>query len=113
MAYHQCSWAEIATVLGVTRNYIEEKYRDILNIAQTELKHDLRRLQVINGSQNKGSATMLIWLGKQYLEQSDTPQMEIKKEQFDLFIEWIKIQPTSSSLQAPSKSTVSSTAIRV
>lgn len=107
MAYHQCSWIEIATVLGVTRNKIEEKYRDILNIAQTELKHDLRRLQFISGSKNKGNATMLIWLGKQYLEQSDTPQMEIKKDQFDEFIEWIKTEKTPSSLPVPSKSIAS------
>lgn len=113
MAYHQCSWPEIATILGVTRQHIEEKYRDAINVAQTKLKHDLRRLQFINGSQNKGSTTMLIWLGKQYLEQSDTPHMEIKKDQFDEFIEWISTQKAQSSPPVPNKSTVSSTAILV
>ena len=110
MAYHQCSWPEIGSMLGVTRQMIEEKYRDVLNIAQTQLKHDLRRLQLSCGGNNKGSTSMLIWLGKQYLEQSDTPQMEIKKDQFDEFIEWISTQKASSSRQAKSKSTASSTA---
>lgn len=107
MAYNQCSWPEIATVLGVTRQYIEEKYRDVLNTAQTELKHDLRRLQFNCGFENKGNVTMLIWLGKQYLEQSDAPQMEIKKDQFDVFIEWIKTHKKPSSHPVQSKSTAS------
>ncbi len=94
LAYHQCTWPEIATILGKTRQYVEETYRDVLNSAQSNFRHDLRRLQVGSATDNKGSTTMLIWLGKQYLEQSDSPQMEMKKDQFDEFIAWISLQKT-------------------
>ncbi len=107
MAYHQCSWKEIATILAITGMQVEERYRDILNVAQSALKHDLRRMQVNCAFTNKGNPTMLIWLGKQYLEQSESPQMEMKKDQFDKFIEWISQQKTPSSLPAPSKSIAS------
>ncbi len=55
----------------------------------------------------KGNVAMLIWLGKQYLEQTESPQMEMKKDQFDKFIEWISQQKTPSSPQVLSKSLVS------
>lgn len=96
MAYHQCSWPEIATALGTTRQNIEENFRNVLNQAQAKFKHDLRRLQISCAAGEKGNSAMLIWLGKQYLEQSETPQMEIKKDQFDEFIEWISRQKTQS-----------------
>ena len=107
MAYHQCSWVEIASILGVSRQVIDSKYRDILDSAQSYFKHDLRRLQYDCSMGAKGNPAMLIWLGKQHLQQSETPQMEVKKDQFDKFIEWISQQPAPSSLPVPSKSIVS------
>jgi hypothetical protein len=107
MAYHQCSWVEISSVLGVSRQKIDAKYRDILNSAQSYFKHDLRRLQFDCSTGQKGNPTMLIWLGKQHLQQSETPQMEVKKDQFDKFIEWISQQPVPSSLPAQNKSIAS------
>ena len=103
MAYHQCTWIEIATVLGISGDAVEEKYRDVLNIAHTQFKHDFRRLQFHCAKTNKGNPTMLIWLGKQYVDQSEIPQMEMKKDQFDKFIEWISHQKTPSARQVKNK----------
>ena len=108
MSYHGCSWVEIASILGVTRQTIDDKYRDVLNIGQSHFKHDLRRFQLACANNTRvGNPAMLIWLGKQYLEQSETPQMEVKKDQFDEFIEWISRQKVPSSPPVPSKSIAS------
>lgn len=103
MAYHHCHLADIGTMVSMTRVDLEDKYRDLLNQAQAMFRHDLRRAQVTNAISNKGSSAMLIWLGKQHLEQSDSPTLEIKKEQFDTFMEWIAAQPKPSSPPVPSK----------
>ncbi len=103
MAYHGCTWNEIGTLLEVNPRTIERNYRDVINIAQSKFKHDLRRLQLKSAREGKGNCTMLIWLGKQYLSQQESPQMDVKKEQFDKFIEWIDAQTVPSSLPALSK----------
>lgn len=90
-------------MLGVTRQHIETFFREQLNVGHVMLKHDIRRMQLASAKKNVGNCTMLIWLGKQYLEQTETPQMEVKKDQFDEFIEWISSQKTPSSGPAKSK----------
>lgn len=103
MAYHQCNWMEIASAIGCSKKVIEEKYRDILNTAMCHYKHDMRRAQYVCAVHNKGNTTMLIWLGKQHLDQTEIPKMELKKDHFDLYVEWILEQKQQSLLPAKSK----------
>lgn len=102
MAYHCCPVNEIATVLRCTRTVIIDNYKDILNIAECHLRHDLRRIQVQCARDNKGNAKMLIWLGKQYLEQTELSQTEVTRDQLGLFFEWM-VEKRKSYLPADSK----------
>lgn len=63
------STAEIAAVLDVSKDTIERRFKDMLKDGREHRNGSLRRKQyeVAMG----GNATMLIWLGKQHLEQKD------------------------------------------
>jgi len=64
-----CSNREIAAMLGVNEGTIRKRYSALLDKSRAE------RITVIRGWQyeaaKKGNVTMLIWLGKQDLGQSD------------------------------------------
>lgn len=75
----QCTTKECAAVLGVTeKTYIEFKKRcpeveEIYNEGAGNGKTSLRRRQF---QMSEKSATMQIWLGKQYLGQKDKSEVE-------------------------------------
>jgi hypothetical protein len=77
----QCTQVEICSVLKVTEKtlnkWVDETYGDSFsNVFKTKSgtgKMSLRRLQF--ESARKGNTTMLIWLGKQYLGQSDKSEV--------------------------------------
>lgn len=60
---------EIADLFGVDRNTIHRSFEAELTKGKARLRESLRRQQI--KAANRGNATMLIWLGKQYLGQSD------------------------------------------
>lgn len=64
----QCSVEEIAKFFGTSRNTIYVKYRKALDKGREEGKVSLRRHQF---KLSEKSAAMAIWLGKQYLGQSE------------------------------------------
>jgi hypothetical protein len=97
LAYVGCPYDEIATLLNTSASAIQKYYKSIINRSEVRWRFDLRKAQIINGLDNKGSASMLIWLGKQYLSQKEDPQLEIKKDKFDEFIEWMRTQRPVSS----------------
>jgi hypothetical protein len=61
---------EIAEYFGVHRDVIHDRFPTELTKGKADLRESLRRTQIREAK--KGNATMLIWLGKQYLGQSDT-----------------------------------------
>lgn len=77
----QCTGEEIASVLNVSYDTLERRIKKEFNqscadyIAEKRQggKASLRRAQWKLATEDKGNATMLIWLGKQYLNQKDTP----------------------------------------
>jgi hypothetical protein len=81
LAAMQCTDEEIAAVLGVERNTIRRRKKDdeqfcsAYKKGQERGKASLRRMQF--KAAEAGNATMLIWLGKQYLGQSDKSQQEL------------------------------------
>jgi hypothetical protein len=76
-----CSEADMAAVLGVSVDTIQRRKRDseefcgVIEKGRASLRNSLRRLQVKKALE--GNTTMLIWLGKQLLGQSDRQQTEI------------------------------------
>ena len=66
-----CKDIEIADWFGVDNNTLRYNFSVELLKGREALKQSLRRAQLSVAL--NGNPTMLIWLGKQYLGQSDTP----------------------------------------
>lgn len=60
---------EIAQICGVEEGTIRNRFKDTLAAARANLKRKLRRTQIAKALE--GNPTMLIWLGKQMLNQRD------------------------------------------
>ena len=77
MCYIQCTQAEICNVLDVDPDTLANKLQEHYGMGYSEAykkfsdggKMSLRRMQFRKAQE--GSNTMLIWLGKQYLGQSE------------------------------------------
>ena len=64
-----CSNAEMAAILGVSVAALTIHWRGVIEESRAKLGLTLRQLQISRA--RKGDTTMLIWLGKQILKQSD------------------------------------------
>lgn len=62
---------EMADYFGTTSDTISYHFADIITKAKIETKNSLRRAQL--KAAYDGNVTMLIWLGKQMLGQSEQP----------------------------------------
>lgn len=69
MAGIQCTMEEMASVLGCSVDTLERNFADAIKKGRDQGRAALRRLQW-QGAQS-GNPTMLIWLGKQLLAQTD------------------------------------------
>jgi hypothetical protein len=65
---------DIANVVGCSVTTLNDRFRSIIDKGVSEGKNNLRRLQW--KAAESGNVTMLIWLGKQVLGQSDKVQNE-------------------------------------
>ena len=94
----QCTGEEIASVLNVSYDTLEKRIKEVFNVGFTEYfeqksgvgKASLRRRQFQLAE--SGNATMLVWLGKQWLNQKDrsevdtnltTDKLDVLLSQFD------------------------------
>src|ERR1700693_567593 len=78
LAHIQCTYGEIAATLGVSVDTLQRN-RDFAAIYKKGAeggRKSLRRMQF--ESANKGNIGMQIWLGKQYLSQSDQGRLEVQ-----------------------------------
>lgn len=64
-----CTNEEIATFVKCSRPTLERRFNHLLKGGREHFKMSLRRMQWTSAS--KGSVAMQIWLGKQYLGQSE------------------------------------------
>jgi len=64
-----CKTVELADFFDVSVDTLDNNYSDILLKGRAELKMSLRQWQL--SAAKKGNATMLVWLGKQMLSQTD------------------------------------------
>lgn len=76
LAKISCTYAEMASVLGVSENTLERRFGARIKEWAEHGKSSLRRAQW--KSALGGDRTMLIWLGKQMLGQRDNRDSEIR-----------------------------------
>ena len=72
LAKIHCSVQEIASIVGVSRDTINRRCSDIIERAKDEGRMSLRRAQ-FHKAINEGNVVMQIFLGKNWLGQSDNP----------------------------------------
>lgn len=75
LARIHCTYEEIAAVCGVSTDTLSRRFADLIEKGRDEGKMSLRRHQWSLAA--KGDKTMLIWLGKQHLGQSDRSEFRV------------------------------------
>lgn len=95
LASINCTMVEIAAVVGCSVDTLERRFADIIKEGRAKGRSSLRRLQW--EAAQKGNTSMLIWLGKQLLGQTEklttidkTPVSEVSTEERQARIELIK-----------------------
>jgi hypothetical protein len=78
MASWGCKTIEIANYFGVSVATIDRRFVEELVKGRANLQMSLRRKQIDIAL--KGNVTMLIWLGKQMLDQKDKHEMSSDEE---------------------------------
>src|SRR5215472_1243756 len=79
LAHIQCTYGEIASTLGVSVDTLQRNkdFAVVYKRGAEGGRKSLRRMQF--ESANKGNVVMQIWLGKQYLGQSDQGTLEVRR----------------------------------
>ena len=75
LAAIHCSMEEIASVCKCSVDTLERRFAEVIKSGRDQGKTSLKRKQYETAM--KGSVPMLIWLGKQYLQQKDKSPEEI------------------------------------
>jgi hypothetical protein len=83
-----CTTPEMATILGVSEDTLERRFAGIIEKGRADLDMSLRRQQV--SVARTGNVTMLIWLGKQRLGQSDKVENTVKTDRLNEVIAALK-----------------------
>lgn len=71
LATIHCTMKEMVDIMGVSQDTLKRNYAHIIDKGKSDGKMRLRRKQIEVAMQ--GNHTMLIWLGKQMLGQSENP----------------------------------------
>ena len=77
LAQIHCTMREMSDIIGVSQDTLKRRYADIIDKGKSEGKMRLRRKQIEVAM--SGNHTMLIWLGKQMLGQSESPVQDEDK----------------------------------
>lgn len=72
LAMIMCSYEEIAMVMNTSVDNLKKRYKDIIEKGRADGKKGLRRAQYEKAVVDK-DVRMLIFLGKNYLDQKDQP----------------------------------------
>jgi predicted transcriptional regulator len=73
-----CTQDEIAAVLKCTARTLRNRFSKEMKSGREQMKMSLRRWQYEKAKE--GNVTMLIWLGKQYLDQRDKNDTKVTEE---------------------------------
>ena len=71
LAQMHCTMREMVDIIGVSEDTLKRRYAGVIAKGKSQGKMRLRRKQIEVAM--SGNHTMLIWLGKNMLGQSDTP----------------------------------------
>ena len=69
LASINCSMEEMGLILDVSPDTLQRRFAAVIEKGRAEMKQSLKRKQYQTAM--SGNVTMLIWLGKQHLGQSD------------------------------------------
>jgi hypothetical protein len=72
LASIMCSYEEIAMIMDTSVDNLKKRYKEVIEKGRGEGKKSLRRAQYEKAVHDK-DVRMLIFLGKNYLDQKDTP----------------------------------------
>ena len=72
LATMMCTYEEIADVINFHPDVVSKHFGDLIDKGRSVGKKALRRAQFEKAVQDK-DPRMLVWLGKQYLDQSENP----------------------------------------
>jgi AraC-like DNA-binding protein len=75
LAKIDCTYSEMAAVLGCSQKTLQRRFVHLIEKGREEGKSSLRRAQ-FNKAVVDGNPTMLIWLGKQRLGQTDKTMVD-------------------------------------
>ena len=75
LASFGCSITEIAKYFRIDESTVRKKYKDELETGRESLKVKIRTLQLKFAE--RGNTALLIWLGKQYLGQTDRKEIDL------------------------------------
>lgn len=76
MAGIGCPVDEIATILGVDERTLQRRFATVLEKGRSDMRRSLRSKQVELAL--RGDKTMLVWLGKQLLGQTDRNDVQMQ-----------------------------------
>lgn len=80
-----CPVVEIAAVVGCSRETLyNDRFSTIIDKGRQRGRMSLRKKQF--EAANNGNVVMLIWLGKQYLDQQDKTQISLEKISDEILI---------------------------
>lgn len=85
LASIHCTMEEIGAVVGCSVDTLERRFADTIKEAREKGKASLRRMQYLKAKE--GNVTMLIWLGKQLLDQRDKSDVNQNVTNNDILIE--------------------------
>ena len=90
MASIGCTIPEIATLLRVSNHWVDNEIADnphfklAIEVGRAEMKRSLRRTQLEVA--HSGNPSMLIWLGKQYLDQRDKQDVNTTHTEVNILV---------------------------
>jgi hypothetical protein len=73
LASMMCTIKEIADIIGLSEEVVSKKFGDLIDKGRSQGRKSLRRAQFEKAVLDKDSR-MLIFLGKQFLSQKDSPE---------------------------------------
>lgn len=76
LAAINCSYAEMAAVLGCSEDTLERRFAGVIKAGRGKGNVSLKRRQW-RAAMEDGNITMMIWLGKQNLGQRDKQELEM------------------------------------
>ena len=96
LAKLHCTYEEMANILDISKGTLTNRFKQVIQKGYEDVKRSLRKKQLELALHN-GNVTMLIWLGKQYLEQTDKiNQSGLSEEETNRLRNFLNEQMTNS-----------------